>query len=695
MKKLLICTTLFALNITTALAQCGNDNTQVGVDLTPAGSGLSVSSTFASGQYATAYVFSGVTYQVSTCGSSGFDTQLTVYDESGSFLAYNDDFCGLQSTVSFTPASCGFVRVLLDQYSCNNSGLSMNVTMTQLTTSSTDATIACAPDTTVMADTGLCTASGIVLDMPTVTCGHFLTNNAPVTYNVGTTAVTWQVIGDNDTATCVQNVIVIDNQLPVVSFCPADTTLNTDSGVCQATGVVLDMPIATDNCGIATITNDAPAVLNEGPTLVTWTITDVNGNMVTCTHTVTVVDNENPVIVCPADTTMNTEPGICSATPTDIGTPLVTDNCGVDSTSNDSPGTFPKGITTVTWMVTDVHGHTTTCPQVITVVDAELPVITCPANMSITANYDNCSAIVTWAPATAGDNCGIDTLYADHNSGDTLMLGTTTVTYTVTDESGNTNTCSFDITVSNSLMVSVVNATDLNCNGDMSGAIDVSTSGGITPYTYDWDNDGTGDMDDTEDLTGLAAGTYMLNVTDSVGCTTGLSQSLTEPSALSISATATPQSVVTPPNGSIDLSVNGGVTPYIYDWSNDGTGDTDDTQDLTDLTSGTYTVVVTDDNGCTQSTNAVVGNTTGITPLQAAPVVQVYPNPSNGTFTIGLGTSAENTVLEIYNGVGEKIHSAQLTGTTTPVSVNGNGLVLVRVKQNDTYIYTVTMMIQR
>ncbi len=133
------------------MAQCGNSNTLTAGSLTPPGVGQSSSLTYNSGQYVLAYVQSGANYTVSTCGgapgtlvwddvweewvtSGSYDTQLTIYnDQTGAFIVYNDDYCSLQSTVNFTPSFCGYVRILLSQYSCNGSGLPFKVTMTQNT----------------------------------------------------------------------------------------------------------------------------------------------------------------------------------------------------------------------------------------------------------------------------------------------------------------------------------------------------------------------------------------------------------------------------------------------------------------------------------------------------------------------------------------------------------------------------------
>ena len=89
----------------------------------------------------------------------------------------------------------------------------------------------------------------------------------------------------------------------------------------------------------------------------------------------------------------------------------------------------------------------TTCEVAIEVSDEELPAITCPADVVATANPNTCTVAVSWAPPVPTDNCPDPVLTSTHNPGDQFPVGTTTVTYTVTDCGGNVVTCSFDVTV--------------------------------------------------------------------------------------------------------------------------------------------------------------------------------------------------------------------------------------------------------
>ena len=145
---------------------------------------------------------------------------------------------------------------------------------------------------------------------------------------------------------------------------------------------------------------------------------------------------------------MTTNTG-CTATGVNLGTPATADNCTVASVTNDHPSTtYPLGTTTVTWTVTDGSGNKATCAQTVTVTDNVNPTITCPANR-VVAPYRLTGTAVTYTTPTATDNCSVVSIVrtAGLASGSTFPIGVNTVTYKVTDGSGNTATCSFTITV--------------------------------------------------------------------------------------------------------------------------------------------------------------------------------------------------------------------------------------------------------
>ncbi|MFC5537800.1 SprB repeat-containing protein, partial [Rhodocytophaga aerolata] len=144
--------------------------------------------------------------------------------------------------------------------------------------------------------------------------------------------------------------------------------------------------------------------------------------------------------------------------------------------------------------------------------------------------------------------------------------------------------------------------TQPRCFGSASGSIRLSVSGGVPPYRYQWSNGAT-----TSELTGIAAGSYQVSITDAKGSKQTQTILLPEATPLQISYSATAQSLPQE-DGSIRLSVSGGTGPYSYLWSNGATS-----QNLSGLIAGTYGVSVTDAYGCQVHETIQVKQTSGQT----------------------------------------------------------------------------------
>ncbi|MCO6497505.1 MAG: SprB repeat-containing protein [Chitinophagaceae bacterium] len=170
--------------------------------------------------------------------------------------------------------------------------------------------------------------------------------------------------------------------------------------------------------------------------------------------------------------------------------------------------------------------------------------------------------------------------------------------------SGSYVTDPVEVIVNSNPSVALTSQTNVLCYGASTGTIDITASGGVAPYTYAWT--GTGVNPTSEDQSGLAAGTYTVVVTDANGCSTStLTVTLTEP-ASPVTVALTSQTNVLcygASTGTIDITASGGVAPYTYAWT--GTGVNPTSEDQSGLAAGTYTVVVTDANGCSTSTLTV------------------------------------------------------------------------------------------
>jgi len=286
-------------------------------------------------------------------------------------------------------------------------------------------------------------------------CGHggiTLSHTSGELFPVGLTTVELSVTDNNDnTAVTSFTITVTDDQNPEITGIPENITVFNDLDQCGAM-VMWSEPSTSDNCEIISFDPNFAnnSFFSVAQTVVTYTALDENDNISTASFVVTVVDNQDPQFdQIPEDITVNTDPGQCSAM-VQWQDPQPFDNCNqIDSTtSTHLPGdTFLVGNTTVTYTTSDVHGNTHSQSFSVTVLDNENPeIIDIPQNITVGTDPETCSAEVTWTEPTATDNCQAD-ISPDVQPNTNFQLGTTTVTYTAVDPSGNTVSASFDVTV--------------------------------------------------------------------------------------------------------------------------------------------------------------------------------------------------------------------------------------------------------
>ncbi|MBK8923812.1 MAG: DUF5011 domain-containing protein [Saprospirales bacterium] len=428
--------------------------------------------------------------------------------------------------------------------------------------------------------------------------------------------------------TCDQTINVDDNTMPAITACPvtrniegcntgaitgpAYSTTSAASSEAEFENAT-NQGVASDACGITEVTyidvaaGNCPIVVTR-----TWTVKDACGNIKTCDQTINVDDTTPPSATAPGTvdiecstaipapaTTIAEFLALTGASASDICTAQA--NLTVSSTTGPLVGTECNGTIARQYMITDECGNTTTVTQTFTVTDNTAPILTpnggdpiqlCKdvayADPGVTA-MDNCSGDVTGTVTVMG-------------SVDITTPGSYVVTYTATDDCGNTATVTRTFVVNPNPTVTGV-ITNVSCHGGSNGAIDITAAGGTPGYSYNWDGPSVAIAN--EDQTGLPAGTFLVTVTDSKGCTVTEAFGITEPTELEASISGQTNVLCNGAStGAASVSASGGTPGYSYDWTGAPAGD--GTASVTGLAAGTYTVTVTDSKSCTATASVTI-----------------------------------------------------------------------------------------
>ena len=361
---------------------------------------------------------------------------------------------------------------------------------------------------------------------------------SPSTFNCSSTGsqtvtiIATDDIGNTDTLT--QTVTVKDTIAPIVAT--KNIVVNLDaSGNATITEAQINNG-STDNCSIATYALDKTAFdcSNIGANTVTLTATDAAGNTSSATAIVTVGDSISPVVVTKNITVNLDASGNASITEAQIDNGS-SDNCGITAYALDKKvfdcGNAGENVVTLT--VTDAGGNSSSATAVVTVTDDIAPVLTAPSAQF----FCFAGSTYTLPSLAATDNCGVSSITytvsgATQRSGSgadasgAFSVGTSTITFTVTDVHGNTNSATTSVTINSLLSSSIPDVYALNSYtddkntiylgyGPASLSINAAVNGGTAPYSYGWSTGAT-----TPSISVSEAGTYTVIITDAKGCQT-------------------------------------------------------------------------------------------------------------------------------------------------------------------------------
>ena len=271
-------------------------------------------------------------------------------------------------------------------------------------------------------------------------------------------------------------------------------------------------------------------------------------------------------------------------------------------------------------------------------------------------------------------------------------LGAGTYTISVTDDSGCSASSDVVVAAAAPVLVSAT-ATPITCNGDGNGIVAASASGGTGAYLYSIDNV---NFSAGSTFGNLLPGIYTVYVEDENGCTSSSMAQVTEPAPLVLAGVVTDDDGTG--NGAIDVTVAGGTTGYSFSWTGPN-GFTATTQSIANIDGGTYTLTVTDANGCTNSQTFDV--VTGVDELVAGLDLAVFPNPTTGQFTLVLeGLTGEALSWDLRDVTGRSVAS-EIVGSRTgevriPMDLTGaaSGVYLLNVQSGATRT-TVRVLVQQ
>lgn len=389
-----------------------------------------------------------------------------------------------------------------------------------------------------------------------------------------------------------------------------------------------------------------------------YTVTATDANGCSTNTTVTIGTTPSPTI------TLLSSPTGCTNS---VGTATAIAIGGVGTISytwNGTPGAatasgLSAGVYTV--VATDTNG----CAATSTVSIGT----TTPPTLIVTGNATGCNNSVGTATVTPNGGTGTITYTWSPSGGNaSTASGLSNQVYTVTaqDANGCINTATISIGVTASPTLTVDSTNDIKCNGQTNGEGYVHATGGTPGYTYAWSNSGTG-----VSQTNLGVGSFSVEVTDANGCKDTANIAIAEPAVLSHTVSSVVDEHCNLQNGAATITESGGTANYSYQWNSGQTSAT-----VTNFPTGSYTVIVTDANGCKDSASVTIGSVPGptVTTAQTASVTCFAGATGSATVSATGGTAGYTYTWS--NGTTGVKDSNLVAGTYTVVTTDGAGCMV-------------------
>jgi gliding motility-associated-like protein len=454
-------------------------------------------------------------------------------------------------------------------------------------------TIVCPIAVAVNTDADECTASGVILGTPATedNCAvASVTNNAPVIFPIGTTTVIWTVTdGSENFETCEQLVTVTDNQMPQIT-CPDD--------IVSCSNVIdLGTPVVADNCGIANISNDAPAVFPIGQTTtVTWAVTDVNGNNSYCEQLVSV----SYLVI---DVTASSQVSCSDYSDAEI-TVVVTGaqgdltyslNGGLAQLSNIFTG-LPADTYTVE--VVDENGCSITSEDVIVAnplaINASVSgddMVTCFGTDDATLSVSATGGTGEYTYSVNGGVSQMSNVFTNMTAGEYSIM--------VTDENG----CYQTVEVSIGSPEAVILTYSPYCDTGIVG-IKLNATGGIKPFSYSIDGGSTYQESNSFEEFNNVSTLYLVSI-DANNCLSSIIDvSVSSLNTLEVEANIINHNICYGMNDAvIEMDVSGGDAPYTFTVNDDQVY-----YDIIidSLSAGEKVITMRDSEGCPAETEVTI-----------------------------------------------------------------------------------------